>query len=468
MCEQLAESLKSGDYDVVICSAFHDASPEVADQTQVAILSKHKAYFTWSEAWQSPKQEPLTRGMAFAAIQTGAKRLGFFTALLSNQGPLDTPQKQALGLIDSVGGWETNQVQAFVIAASFDPSEQRAPKAFRRAATTFDRTGFVDATEEFPNEAKRTVRANINPDGGIADGVFVGPGAFPSHGRISATPFFDHYPTTSELQLNPDKVSLARDLRDEERRARRARTELSERKSAYWTGGILGFCVAMGIIIRFTQKRRALASVKSTAISPSRVPPKVSPPPLKPIIFVDSRARPAVSNPPQATLRARPVLRLQSPPKSKQAPTPPEAAEPKQPMIGPKRITEHDMASPSVTLSREPGVRQGVIKEISGWLKHKLVRKLVTDRAQLMEAQHLATRMANTLDNRLARIEAQIQQQNQAYVRRIEELNQELSAAREENRELIRERIAQVKAEMEAARARVLAEADLDNSSLRL
>jgi DNA anti-recombination protein RmuC len=113
-------------------------------------------------------------------------------------------------------------------------------------------------------------------------------------------------------------------------------------------------------------------------------------------------------------------------------------------------------------------IRRGVVKELTAWLKHKLVRRLVDDRAQLLEAQKLATRMATTLDTRLARIEAQIQQQNQAYIHRIEELNRELAAAREENRELIRERIAQVKAEMEAARARVLAEANLDNTSLRL
>jgi hypothetical protein len=119
-------------------------------------------------------------------------------------------------------------------------------------------------------------------------------------------------------------------------------------------------------------------------------------------------------------------------------------------------------------LTRDPEVREGVIKELSSWLKQRLVGKLVSDRAQLMQAQQLATKMASTLDNRLSRIEAQIQQQNQAYVRRIEDLNRELAAAREENRELIRERIAQVKAEMEAARAKVLAEADLDTTRLRL
>ena len=127
-----------------------------------------------------------------------------------------------------------------------------------------------------------------------------------------------------------------------------------------------------------------------------------------------------------------------------------------------------DSAVPVDVGIKDSQLRQGVIKELSRWLKEKLVRRLVTDRAQLIEAQQIATRMANTLDGRLARIEAQIQQQNQAYTRRIEELNKELAAAREENRELIRERIAQVKAEMEAARARVLAEANLDNASFRL
>ena len=125
-------------------------------------------------------------------------------------------------------------------------------------------------------------------------------------------------------------------------------------------------------------------------------------------------------------------------------------------------------ALPPVVEARDDSTREGVIKELAGWLKHKLVRRLVVDRAQLMHAQQVATHMATTLDNRLARIEAQIQQQNQAYAYRIEELNRELAVAREENRELIRERIAQVKLEMEAARARVLAEADLDNTSLRL
>ena len=131
-------------------------------------------------------------------------------------------------------------------------------------------------------------------------------------------------------------------------------------------------------------------------------------------------------------------------------------------------VLAEERPAPGMNDIRDPALRQGLIKELSGWLKQKFVRKLVTDRSHLIEAQQIATRMANTLDDRLARIEAQIRQQNQTYVSRIEELNKELAAAREENRELIRERIAQVKAEMEAARSRVLAEANLDSTSFRL
>jgi hypothetical protein len=96
-------------------------------------------------------------------------------------------------------------------------------------------------------------------------------------------------------------------------------------------------------------------------------------------------------------------------------------------------------------------------------LKQKLLRKLITDRAELLEAQHAATAKALSVEERLARVERQIQQQNEGYQQRIEALTHELLAAKEENRELIRAQIRQVKAEMEAARARLLAQANDDD-----
>jgi cell division septum initiation protein DivIVA len=70
------------------------------------------------------------------------------------------------------------------------------------------------------------------------------------------------------------------------------------------------------------------------------------------------------------------------------------------------------------------------------------------------------------VDQRLAKIEVQLQQQNQAYEQRIERLTQELAITKEESRALIRAQIAQIKVEMDAARARLLAEAESQTAGI--
>ena len=105
-------------------------------------------------------------------------------------------------------------------------------------------------------------------------------------------------------------------------------------------------------------------------------------------------------------------------------------------------------------------IRKSLIPHLREWLKQKLVRKLVADRAQLLETQQVAAHKVMAVEERLSRIEQQIQRQNDTYKARIEALTRELLTAKEENRELIRASIAQVKAEMETARARLMAQPD--------
>lgn len=110
-------------------------------------------------------------------------------------------------------------------------------------------------------------------------------------------------------------------------------------------------------------------------------------------------------------------------------------------------------------------LRKHLIPQLSAWLKQKLVRRLVADRAQLLETQQATAHKVMAVEERLSRIEKQIQQQNDTYRARIEALTRELLTAKEENRELIRARIAQAKAEMEAARVRLMAQADSDREA---
>ena len=108
-------------------------------------------------------------------------------------------------------------------------------------------------------------------------------------------------------------------------------------------------------------------------------------------------------------------------------------------------------------------IRKHLIPQLSAWLKQKLMQKLITDRAQLLETQQAAAHKVMAVEERVSRIEQQVQRQNETYQARIEALSRELLTAKEENRELIRDRIAQVKAEMEAARARLMAQSARDD-----
>ncbi len=84
MCEQLAQALKPADYNVLVCSSFRDPRTEGASPEQVAILSKRRAYFSWSQPWHDQGDATIPGGFAFAAIQIGKQRVGFFSVQLDD------------------------------------------------------------------------------------------------------------------------------------------------------------------------------------------------------------------------------------------------------------------------------------------------------------------------------------------------------------------------------------------------
>ena len=469
MCQQVAEALRPARYRVLVCSALGDGSPEGQSFPQVAVLAKLPAYFTWS----STGQPGTAGGVAFAAIQMSSQRLGFFSLLSGNPAANQSLAQGILSEIAMIGRWETNQVQIFTIGASLDSRSRRSLRSLQHAAGLFEQAGLVDATEDLP--PARNAMPGLEVTGYHDQGVrlFAGPNGFPASPQKQAVPMAAHEPITCDLELDPAKVSLALDIRSETQREKRVRGDAATTRAEYWGGSVLGIGVLSILALRFRAQRRT----RPLAPQPSRLPVRPTPQPaaVRPILFAEPQPKRIVLNQPGIS-PPRPVLRLQPRTKPSDQPlTPSTPSVPDLPAEAPlpgEPDLHHEPAPEEVIGQKQPRldpqVRQGVIRELSAWLKHKLVRRLVEDRSQLMQAQHLATRMANSLDSRLARIEAQIQQQNQAYVRRVEELQRELSVAREENRELIRERIAQVKAEMEATRARMLAEAQLDNRSLRL
>jgi uncharacterized coiled-coil protein SlyX len=111
---------------------------------------------------------------------------------------------------------------------------------------------------------------------------------------------------------------------------------------------------------------------------------------------------------------------------------------------------------PAPLQEQEALLRRGLLPHLAEWLKQAFVQRLVTDRQKLLTTQETATMKVLAVDERLARLEAKIQEETSSYEKQIDHLNRELLTAREENLDLIRAQIKLLKSEMDEARARVL------------
>ena len=223
-------------------------------------------------------------------------------------------------------------------------------------------------------------------------------------------------------------------------------------QAADWTPVLL-WCAWMAVVtitvvlfILRARSQRRIRSRRQPALLPAKVESSVVTPSCTVVIAPQSLTgsaleAPTAASPPGSRLRLKPRERWVKP---AIAPSPSLPALPA-----------------PVPVERERSLEQaGLLAYVSLWLKQKLVRKLIADRAELIRTQQSAALQMKHVDERLAKIERQIQVQNRTYEQRIEELTRELLVAKEENRALIQARIDQVRAEMEAARARALAQAE--------
>ena len=95
-------------------------------------------------------------------------------------------------------------------------------------------------------------------------------------------------------------------------------------------------------------------------------------------------------------------------------------------------------------------LRAGVMTQVSSVLKDKLVHDLIVQRQDLLQAQQAAASEMQALEKRLDEIRAPLQERLRTYEARIAELEKTLAAKDEQNRELIKARIALVRQQLEA------------------
>ncbi len=102
----------------------------------------------------------------------------------------------------------------------------------------------------------------------------------------------------------------------------------------------------------------------------------------------------------------------------------------------------------------QAAARAGLIAQLARWLSERMTQKLISQRAQLLDAhQHAALEIAE-LEARLEKIHAPLQERLRAYEKRIAELEKDLLVKGEENRELIKAKLEVARKQLEIERGK--------------
>ena len=452
-CAQLVQTLQPEPYRVSICSALRGGSGGGATNLEVGILSRHKTYSCWWKPWAASGAETANAGgFAFAAIQVGKRRVGVFSAELESPAQGAVSSGKLLEQIETVRGWTHNEVDTFIIGGTFMAGINSAD-AISVALPGLEQRGFVDACLGLPSQPTRS-----SEEAGF---LYVDKTGFPMSPQAAG-----HGLVMSEIELEPAVVAAARIAHAQERArlaietaarnqstSTAAGTQIAAGKPAgldvmdrqWWLGGILGGAVVvlLAFIWRMARPKR-LDFPHPAGLLPSNMEGDGSRSSSYTLVLGPGSVTGSTVEGSEIPTTSGPTMRLDSSPSTQTQ----SAAWQR------RALAAEHQAERAHTI-----IRKGLLPQLRQWLQQKLVRTLMADRAQMLEAQRAATIQAQTVDERLSRVEQQIQQQNRIYERRIEELTLELLATKEENRELIRGRIAQVRAEMEIAAARVRAQA---------
>jgi hypothetical protein len=449
-CARLAQALKPANYNVLVCSAF---APSNGGPGQVAILAKQKAYFSWSESWQRDDGVPSGGGFAFAAVRAGNRRVGLFSVLFDDtmraatkadasaaRQPGSAPSRQWQAELDSFGNWVANRIETVAAAGAFPGGKAGSPE---------DRAyidGFLGAPLEHAiTLAGERTSANLREDYVLAQ---VTPGSRALSGVV-----LDRAGVTCDLVVNPaapvvakpappatNPVTAAAANISTATPSRKAMTQGGRFSARTWWLLLPPVVLVVGVAAIWRRRKRAAsrrlaASVAGPAMADAA---RSGPASAATVVFMARTVTDSAEEPKPLTPAS--VMHVEGP-----------------------GLTHTQSGAPLPADERSVAMmRTGLFALWSQWLKEKLVRKLLAERAEMLGTQQAATFKAMAVEERLARVELQIQHQYKAYERRVEELTRELLAAKDENRELIRVQIAQVKAEMDAVRARALAQSKKD------
>jgi endonuclease/exonuclease/phosphatase family metal-dependent hydrolase len=432
-CERLAVLLKPARYRVAVCSFFTDVSGRPLPQ--VAILSRKPITAAWTESWKADGAVTPPAGFAFALVHHGSGEVGIFSVQFKNNATNGNFERDTqLNILNreisaaqlvqqaaSLGTKLIDRPSAVVVAGSFNTNPDEPQFVSEITLRLLENAGFKNVFHGVSLENRITQRGNGRYPDATFDYVFARNADFLDGPRIVASELSGHFPVACEAIFKPAAPA--------------AKVQPALQPAAHWQTISLTLFVVFFMFCWWLVRGRkrfywpALAALVEEAGSANLL--------SYPEGNGAFHALPETTDEIEADGQWFPVR------------VGPDAARSQIQSLEKRAVAAEQRARQATDL-----VREGLVPHLAHLMKERLFRGVASQRAHLLLTQQAGASQMAELEQRLAKIQSQMQNRFGAYERRIAELEKEVTAKEQINRELLEAKAQMMKQALAAARIR--------------
>jgi endonuclease/exonuclease/phosphatase family metal-dependent hydrolase len=432
-CERLAVLLKPPRYQVAACSAFKDSSGRRLPQ--VAILSRKPVTAARTEPWKADGTVTPPGGFAFAQVRHGSGEIGIFSAQFKDNATSGSLERDtqlnilmreiaAAQLVQQAIALGSNRIDppsAVVVAGSFNTNPDEPQFVSEITLRLMENAGFKNVFHGVPLEDRITCRGDGRYPDATFDYIFASNAGFLARPRIVSSVLSGHFPVACEAIVRP-AVPAPKGLP-------------ASQPVAQWQPIGLTLIVVLFLFCWWCVLGRKrfyspeLAGLVEVAGSPNL------------LAYPDgNNALPSAPD----SLDDIDEEDLWFPVRAG-----PDAARSQIQSLEKREAAAERRARQAIDL-----VRKGLVPQLAYFLKDRLFRRVASQREQLLLTQQAGADRVAELEQRLAKIQSQMQNRFGAYERRIAELEKEVMAKEKINRELLEAKAKRMKEALAAAQNR--------------
>ena len=429
-CERLAALLKPSHYQTATCSAFTDLSGR--HLPQVAVLTRKPVAAAWTEPWQPEGLIAPPGGLAFAAIRHDTGLVIVYSVQLKNNATSDDFERDtqfnilkrelsAAQLIQHAGSIEarlTSLAAAIIIAGSLNTNPEESQFVSENTLRLLEQAGFKNAFGGGPLKNRVTRHGGGRYANATLDYLFAKRANFLGNPTILASELSGHLPVTCDLVVKsagsvPETPSVI---------------PLMIHRMPTLT---LAALLLVSIGWWFASRKKFFSSAPVADSNPRGL---LSSPAEGKNLLADLKF-------PEEKVTTVSSLELD---------TAPSPAQSQIQSLKRRALAAEQRAARATEL-----VRKGLIPHLARLMKDTLFYGVASQRAHLLKMQQAGAAQVAELEQRLVKIQSQLQGRLTAYERRIAELEKEVSNKDQANRELLAARIQMVKQTLEAVKSQV-------------